>query len=85
MAQHKYSAGQSVQFSPDRNTDASARGEYTIIKTLPEAGGVLQYRVKAKTNGQERVVREDQLDRLACIRTPRRSTKSSHSPPAALG
>jgi hypothetical protein len=65
MAQHKYLAGQSVRFSPDLNIDASARGAYTIIKTLPEAGGVLQYRVKNKTNGQERIVREDQLDRLA--------------------
>ena len=63
MARHKYSAGQNVRFTPDRNTDANARGAYTIVKALPEAGGVLQYRVKAKTNGQERVVREDQLDR----------------------
>ena len=63
MAQHKYSAGQSVRFTPDRNTDASARGAYTIVKTLPESEGILQYHVKAKVDGRERVVREDQLDR----------------------
>lgn len=63
MVQHKYSAGQSVRFTPDRNTDASARGTYTIVKTLPESGGVLQYRVRAKSDGRERVVREGQLDR----------------------
>lgn len=63
MVQHKYSVGQSVWFMPDRNTDASARGTYTIVKTLPETGGVFQYRVKAKVDGRERVVREDQLDR----------------------
>ena len=63
MAQHKYSVGQSVRFTPDRYTDASARGAYTIVKTLPESGGVWQYRVKAKVDGRERVVREDQLDR----------------------
>jgi hypothetical protein len=63
MVQHKYSAGQSVRFTPDRNTDASSRGAYTIVRRLPEAGGVLQYRVKAKSDGRERVVREDQLDR----------------------
>ncbi len=63
MAQHKYSVGQSVRFTPDRNTDGSARGDYTIVRTLPEAGGVLQYHVKAKIDGRERVVREDQLDR----------------------
>ena len=63
MAQHKYSVGQSVRYTPDRSADASARGAYTIVKTLPEAGGVLQYHVKAKVDGRERVVREDQLDR----------------------
>lgn len=63
MAQHKYSVGQIVRFTPDRNTDASARGAYTVVRTLPEADGVLQYRVKAKVDGMERVVREDQLGR----------------------
>jgi hypothetical protein len=63
VARHKYSAGQSVRFTPDRNTDVSARGMYTIVKTLPESAGVLQYHVKAKIDGHERVVREDQLDR----------------------
>ena len=63
MAQHKYSVGQSVRFSPDRNTDVSARGFYTIVRALPESGGIPQYHVKAKTGGQERVIREDQLDR----------------------
>lgn len=65
MAQHKFSIGQSVRFTPDRSADASARGAYTIVRALPESGGVLQYRVKARVNGQERVVREDQLDRSA--------------------
>ena len=63
MAQHKYSVGQIVRFTPDRNTEANARGAYEIVRTLPEAGGVLQYRVKARVDGQERVVREDQLAR----------------------
>jgi len=63
MAQHKYVAGQSVRFTPDRNTDAGARGTYTIVRTLPESEGSPQYRVKAKVDGRERVVREDQLDR----------------------
>jgi hypothetical protein len=63
MAQHKYSVGQNVRFTPDRNTDPGARGAYTIVKTLPESGGILQYHVKAMIDGRERVVREDQLDR----------------------
>jgi hypothetical protein len=63
MAQHKFSIGQIVRFTPDRNTEAGARGAYTIVRKLPEAGGILQYHIKAKVDGQERVVREDQLDR----------------------
>lgn len=65
MALHKYSVGQSVRFRPDRNVDASARGDYTIVRALPESGGVLQYHVKAKVDGRQRVVREDQLDRTS--------------------
>jgi len=63
MLQHKYSAGQNVRFTPDRYGEATARGAYTIVKTLPETGGVPQYRVKAKVDGCERIVREDQLER----------------------
>jgi hypothetical protein len=63
MGHHKYAVGQSVRFTPDRNTDASARGAYTIVKALPEYGGTFQYHIKAKVDGRERVVREDQLDR----------------------
>lgn len=63
MTQHKYGSGQNVRFTPDRNSDAGSRGAYKIVKTLPESGGIPQYRVKAKVDGRERVVREDQLDR----------------------
>jgi hypothetical protein len=43
VAQHKYSVGQNVRFTPDRNTDPGARGVYMIVRTLPESGGVFQY------------------------------------------
>jgi hypothetical protein len=64
MATHKYAAGQSVRFSPRRNEDGAARGLYTIVTKLPEEGNVPQYRIRAKTDGRERVVREDQLNRV---------------------
>jgi hypothetical protein len=64
MAAHKFGPGQSVRFSPNRGEDGSARGIYTIVTRLPEAGNVSQYRIKAKTDGRERVVREDQLERI---------------------
>jgi len=63
MTQHKYSVGQSVKFTPDRYAGAGAGGAYTVVKKLPETGGVYQYHVKAKVDGRERVVREDQLAR----------------------
>lgn len=63
MAEHKYAVGQSVRFIPDRLTEARARGIYTVVRILPEMAGVWQYRIKAKLGGQERVVREYQLQR----------------------
>lgn len=60
---HKYAPGQSGRFSPQRNQEGSARGIYTIVLRLPETGNVFQYRIKAKTDGRGRVVREDQLVR----------------------
>jgi hypothetical protein len=64
MTTYKYSAGQSVRFSPDRYQELSARGLYTVVARLPEAGNAPQYRIKAKTDGPQRVVREDQIDRV---------------------
>jgi len=63
VAAHKYAAGQSVRFSPYPSEDGSARGLYTIVRQLPEEECTPQYRVRAKTDGRERVVREDQLAR----------------------
>jgi hypothetical protein len=63
MVTHKFTAGQNVRFSPYRYEDASARGVYTIMRLLPEQGTTPQYRIKAKIDGRERVVREDQLSR----------------------
>jgi hypothetical protein len=63
MATHKFAPGQSVRFSPDRYEDGTARGVYTIVRLLPEAGNTPQYRIKAKVDGRERIAREHQLAR----------------------
>jgi hypothetical protein len=63
MTAHKYSVGQSVRFSPDRNQEVAARGSFTVVRLLPEEASILQYRVKSQFDGHERVVREDQLAR----------------------
>jgi hypothetical protein len=39
------------------------RGSFKVVRLLPEAASVLQYRVKSQLDGHERVVREDQLTR----------------------
>jgi hypothetical protein len=62
MVEHKFTVGQAVQFSPDRRDGSAARGRYTVVRLLPE-DGTPQYRIKSKTDGHERVVREHQLER----------------------
>jgi hypothetical protein len=63
MAAHKFGVGQTVRFSPDRRDLRSGQGWFKIVRLLPEAANVLQYRVKSQVDGHERVVREDQLAR----------------------
>ena len=63
MAVHKFAVGQTVRFSPDRNQEGTVRGSFKIVRLLPEAASVLQYRVKSQLDGHERVAREDQLAR----------------------
>jgi hypothetical protein len=63
MSAHKFTVGQTVRFSPDRQQETSARGRFKVVSLMPEAQSVLQYRVKSQSDGHERVVREDQLDR----------------------
>ena len=65
MATHRFAVGQEVRISPDRRQEQEhTRGAlFKIVRLLPEAGNMLQYRVKSGIDGQERVVREDQLAR----------------------
>jgi hypothetical protein len=63
MSAHKFAVGQSVRFSPDRNQEGTVRGSFTVVRLLPEAASVFQYRLKSQLDGHERVVREDQLTR----------------------
>jgi hypothetical protein len=62
-AQHKFAVGQTVRFSPGLGPGNSVPGSFKIVRLLPEAASVLQYRVKSQSDGHERVVREDQLTR----------------------
>ena len=66
MQAHKFVVGQVVRFIPDR-TEALATGrggDVKIVRLLPEAAGVFQYRVQSQVDSRERVVREDQLMKI---------------------
>jgi hypothetical protein len=63
MATHKFAVGQALQFSPGLGEDSKSKGRYKVVRQLPETGNILQYRIKSEMSGQERVVREDQVER----------------------
>ena len=63
MAAHKFTVGQALQYSPGLGEDSKSKGSYKVVRQLPETGNILQYRIKSEMNGQERVVREDQVER----------------------
>jgi len=63
MATHKFAVGQALRFSPGLGEDRKKRGRYKVVRQLPETGNMFQYRIKSEMDGQERVVREDQLER----------------------
>ena len=64
MATHRFTVGQTVSFSPDTGQEHAKGGLFKIVRLLPEAGNMLQYRVKSETDGHERVAREDQLAKV---------------------
>jgi len=63
MPAHKFTVGQTVRFSPDRLQESPARGQFKIVRLLPETANNFQYRIKSQVDGHERIVREDQLAR----------------------
>ena len=63
MATHKFSVGQALQFTLGLGEDTKNKGRYKVVRQLPETSNMLQYRIKSETDGQERVVREDQVER----------------------
>jgi hypothetical protein len=52
-----------LRFSPSLGEDSRRKGRYKVVRQLPEAGNAFQYRIKSETDGHERVVREDQIER----------------------
>ena len=63
MSTHKFAVGQALYFSPGIGEENKSKGRYKVVRQLPETGNMLQYRIKSEMDGQERVVREDQIER----------------------
>ena len=63
MATHKFSVWQALHFSPGPGEDSKSKGRYKVVRQLPETGNMFQYRIKSEMDGQERIVREDQIER----------------------
>ena len=61
MKTHKFAIGQTVRFSPGRQSSARPGGSYRIVRLLPSEADDYQYRVKSIADGHERVVKESQL------------------------
>ena len=51
-----------VLFARYRWRESKSKGRYKVVRQLPETGNMLQYRIKSEADGQERVVREDQIE-----------------------
>jgi hypothetical protein len=61
MPLHRYAIGARVWVVLDRSAESSRSDIYTVSRLLPVEAKVCQYRVKRVPDGQERLVREDQL------------------------
>ena len=64
MPAHKFVVGQKVAFRPDSGQSANRGEVFTVIRQLPETGGMFQYQIKSEIDGHARAVREIQLTDL---------------------
>ena len=61
MQTHKFRIGQQLEFNPSRHEHEDGSGLVEVTRLLPYEGSELQYRIKNRSTGRERVVREGQL------------------------
>jgi hypothetical protein len=62
---HKFKIGQTVSYMSGPFGRGGASGVYKITQLLPPEGDDYQYRIKSASEPHERVVKENQLDRVA--------------------
>lgn len=58
---YKFKAGQIVTFSSAAPSGADRHIKFRILRLLPMERGINQYRLKAVTDGHERVAQESEL------------------------
>ena len=61
MVPYKFKAGQTVKLNPSLYL-RNARGDFEIVRAMPEEHGVRQYRVKSVSDGVVRVVTESEIE-----------------------
>ncbi len=62
MAKHIYKIGDKVALKGKALQTLKPGDLYKVLATLPETGGVRQYRVRSESETYERVVPEDDID-----------------------
>jgi hypothetical protein len=60
---HKYTVGQTVQYTAGAFGRSRTTGSFQVVKLLPSEGDEYLYRIKNAGEPYERVAKESQLDR----------------------
>jgi hypothetical protein len=63
VAGHKYTIGQTVQYTAGAFGRSRTTGSFQVVKLLPSEGDEYLYRIKSAGEPYERVAKESQLDR----------------------
>jgi hypothetical protein len=63
VAGHKYTVGQTVQYTAGAFGRSRTGGSFQVVKLLPSDGDENLYRIKSAGEPYERVAKESQLDR----------------------
>ena len=63
VAGHKYTVGETVQYTAGAYSRTRTSGSFQVVKLLPSEGDENLYRIKSEGEPYERVAKESQLDR----------------------
>jgi hypothetical protein len=63
VAGHKYTVGETVQYTAGAYSRTRTSGSFLVVKLLPSEGDENLYRIKSEGEPYERVAKESQLDR----------------------